>query len=1046
MKGRVRAGVLLSLTALVFASGGGAAQASYQGTPGKVAYIGLDPNNAPLKLWDPASDSEVTLEAQTYSIPTQAEVVIGFVSAPAWSPDGTKLAYSKLIPDKGTIPKLKHTAIFVYDLTTGETKQVSHPPEGYADPNPLDTKDEGHTAGDWSPTWREDGNAIAFVRQIAAGKDDSRYGERGQNLWWVPAVGGEATQLTHFHGDGDKTEITSAVWIPKHAEIMVGEVAGSEVSLSRVAASGGTPTVVVPKAELVSDYDTSPDGENVSYTTIGLSGQQVFVQPIRGGGAGVEAPAEGPIGHYSNSGNGPLTKGCNDRSPQQCGLIEHLSASAEPDRDIHPEETTRLALPIGGQWISSGAGGVPGRMAFDVQPQTLPILFLPGFFGSKITCGSSTLWPALPPGFAEMALGPDGVTNAGCGGAAPDGSIVKSVFGQDIYATTAQQLEQLNSTPGRVHLVGWDWRKSPQQSEGIVQKAVKEALESEGPWKEQGAERVVMIGHSYGGLMIRDFIEKHPEEVARVLTLGTPYWGAPKAIFPNAFGIETPDASSIEQAFEKALGLIDFARNLAGLYQLYPDEHYGPWLAVEGETLGVNQLDPFLSEIGANPSLYDQAQGFHASIYDGFYDEQERIDVRAVVGTGMPTFGTVNIAGLLEEEPRVIVKFTDGDTTVPSKSGAQGPVGTLTPLGDPIHIQYTCRVNHVDLAKDPEVFESYKDFIDFGRAPEKLSFGPCPDEGGVLQFNPGQIAKPPAEPPPSESVVRAVRANPVGSRQAGARKAGFDHAGIGRAGAGHAQVQAAAAPVPVTLEQANQEGLADVANLPHQTLAVTTTGVPMTLSVTLSSGTFEWTPIHGESTGQALKFGPVSGTVLITPPQSGAAPPTVTYEGESLTGEPIGGSGEEEVGESGGVGSSDSPTAGENGSVQSPPSASPPHGAATVDAWARLSGSSTQKLGRFITVILACPVQACTASAGGLLSVRGSAKGSVKNFSLKPTRRVRIARGAHMTLRLAIPLNARRSAARALRRGGRVKATLRVTALNEARAALRLTRTVKLIR
>jgi hypothetical protein len=1036
MKGQARAGVLLSLIALAFVSAGGMAQASYQGTPGKVAYIGLDPNNAPLKLWDPASDSEVTLEAQTYSLPTQAEAVVGFVSAPAWSPDGTKLAYSKLIPDKGTIPKLKHTAIFVYDLTTGETKQVSHPPEGYADPNPLDTKDEGHTAGDWSPTWREDGNAIAFVRQVAAGKDDSRYGERGQNLWWVPAVGGEATQLTHFHGDGDKTEITSAVWIPKHAEIMVGEVAGSEVSLSRVAASGGTPTVVVAKAELVSDYDTSPDGENVSYTTIGRSGEQVFVQPIRGGGAGVEAPAEGPVGHYSNSGNGPLTKGCNDRSPQQCGLVEHLSASAEPERDIHPEETTRLALPIGGQWISSGAGGVPGRMAFDVQPQTLPILFLPGFFGSKITCGSSTLWPALPPGFVKMALGPDGVTNAGCGGAAPDGSIVKSVFGQDIYATTAQQLEQLNSTPGRVHLVGWDWRKSPQQSEGLVQKAVKEALESEGPWKEQGAERVVMIGHSYGGLMIRDFIEKHPEEVARVLTLGTPYWGAPKAIFPNAFGIETPDASSIEQAFEKALGLIDFARNLAGLYQLYPDEHYGPWLAVEGETLGVDQLDPFLAEIGANPSLYDQAQGFHTSIYDGFYDEQERIDVRAVVGTGMPTFGTVNIAGLLEEEPRVIVKFTDGDTTVPSKSGAQGPVGTLTPLGDPIHIQYTCRVNHVDLAKDPEVFESYKEFIDFGRAPEKLSSGACPDEGGVLQFNPGQIAKPPSEPsPPSESVVRAAW-----------RHYGLSSTQARSAGVRQARARPAVASGPVTLEQAGQEGLADVANLPNQTLAVTTAGVPVTLSVTLNSGTFEWTPIHGESTGQALKFGPVSGTVLITPPQPGGAAPIVLHEGESLTGEPVSGSGEEEVGKAGGGGPIGPQSGGASGSVQLPPSASTQQGVVAVSALARLSGRLTQKLGRLVTVTVACPREACAASAKGLLSVRGSVKGTVKRLPLLSSRRVRLARGAHATLRLQIPAGAQRLAARALRHGGSVSATLTVTVLNGAHDTLRPTRTVKLIR
>ena len=30
------------------------------------------------------------------------------------------------------------------------------------------------------------------------------------------------------------------------------------------------------------------------------------------------------------------------------------------------------------------------------------------------------------------------------------------------------------------------------------------------------------------------------KRVARVLTVGTPYWGSPKAVFPPAFGIESP--------------------------------------------------------------------------------------------------------------------------------------------------------------------------------------------------------------------------------------------------------------------------------------------------------------------------------------------------------------------------------------------------------------------------------------------------------------------------------------------------------------------------
>ena len=70
--------------------------------------------------------------------------------------------------------------------------------------------------------------------------------------------------------------------------------------------------------------------------------------------------------------------------------------------------------------------------------------------------------------------------------------------------------------------------------------------------------------------------------------------------------------------------------------------------------------------------------------------------MRAVVGTGLNTIRSVSVAvddaGAFED---VSGAFDNGDETVPGRSAAQGPVGAGSPLGDPIHVQYTCNVSHV---------------------------------------------------------------------------------------------------------------------------------------------------------------------------------------------------------------------------------------------------------------------------------------------------------------------------------------------------------------
>ena len=299
--------------------------------------------------------------------------------------------------------------------------------------------------------------------------------------------------------------------------------------------------------------------------------------PLSGAGAGVAkevAQGFGAVVRFSGSGDGLLHQDCNDEAV--CGLLNR--PLEDPDADVRPGEPDRLVSTFNEEL--GGSAQVPSRLGFDIQHQTLPVIYLPGFLGSEITCSGRSLWPGfLLPDPLGMRLTP-GQNNFGCAAAGP-GDPVKTIFGKDIYGTVGNYVTT-TLEPGRGTMFGWDWRKNPQATLDRLDKAVDDALERPGRWKDQGAKRVVLMGHSYGGLMIRAYQAAHPEKVARVMTAGTPYWGAPKALFPLAFGIESPEIGPMDFLFRNK-DLKRLAVDLGGLYQLYPSRRYpAGWLSLNG--------------------------------------------------------------------------------------------------------------------------------------------------------------------------------------------------------------------------------------------------------------------------------------------------------------------------------------------------------------------------------------------------------------------------------------------------------------------------------
>jgi hypothetical protein len=488
------------------------------------------------------------------------------------------------------------------------------------------------------------------------------------------------------------------------------------------------------------------------------------------------------------------------------GRFSPLSATAPPGKGFRDEYAPTLArLRV-----------VRSPIA---PPAPEPIVFIPGFLGSRVDCGGRPAWP-LPTRPLAMRLRSDGASDLEGPCTVPEGraGLIESAA-SDVYGSTVEFLERI--APGRVHVFAYDWRKSPADALAALERLVEGV---------RGAGKVVLLGHSQGGLVTRWYIDDpaRAAKVARAVTLGTAYWGSPKALFPLAAGVESPLPSSLNELIAPP-DMQEFARNLTGLYFAWPSAPFGRWLRVGGKRsrpLGGPGVSGFVRDVGGNERLYQRALEGHARALDEF--DVNGVDYHVLLGAGKQTIASVRIkplgadlqgggnlpGGAVVPKGLYEVGWDDGDETVPRNSAALG--GSVPPQS--LHI--VCRTGHLELAQEQAVLERIGDFLRAG-APIVGAGNDCPARGAEVQ----------------------AFTLPLGARRTRA---------------------ADGPPGSMTPEQADRAGAIELLDLGAQEVFATNAATPVTLRLEGRSIGLRVTPLGADGKrGRPRFYGPLSGAITV---------------------------------------------------------------------------------------------------------------------------------------------------------------------------------------
>lgn len=307
------------------------------------------------------------------------------------------------------------------------------------------------------------------------------------------------------------------------------------------------------------------------------------------------------------------------------------------------------------------------NVAMDIAGRTVAehnqaIVLIPGIGGSSLYLGNSQVWITLPLMEDQLACNEYGTPKYTLSVKSPSTSSTSGASTSD-YNTLYNALYNTYSDEYDVLFFPYDWRRSCYTNALHLKNATA------------SYDNLILVAHSMGGIVASAYCAdsaQNRNKVDKLITIGTPYTGAPKNIYiaeTGDFHFALPDST-----------VKNLVKNYTSIYELLPTTQYtnsyGSYIQVGSTNYsGTNARNyiasrPWAIYNGSTKTMYNIANDMHDDLFvSGTHIANgSLVDTYKIVGTGHDTISKIiyNSNGVYSS----VELNNSGDGTVPRYSAS----------------------------------------------------------------------------------------------------------------------------------------------------------------------------------------------------------------------------------------------------------------------------------------------------------------------------------------------------------------------------------------